>query len=46
MISKFDNIEPWRYDDMKGVEASEIGPDNFETFGKQASVPKKVKNSR
>ena len=39
MIAKFDNIEFWRYEDIKGVKASEIGPSNFGTFGKQASVP-------
>ena len=39
MIAKFDNIEPWRYEDIKGVEASEIGPDNFGTLKNQASVP-------
>ena len=36
MIAKFDNIEPLRYADIKGVEASEKGPCSFGTFERQA----------
>ena len=39
MIAKFDNIEPLRYGDIKGVEASEKGSNSFGTFEKQASAP-------
>ena len=36
MIAKFDGLEPWRCVDMKGIVASEIGPNRFTTFEKQA----------
>ena len=36
MIAMFDNIEPLRYADIKGVEASEKGPYSFGTFERQA----------
>ena len=39
MIALFDNIEPLRCEGIKGVEASEKGPNSFGTFEKQASVP-------
>ena len=36
MIAKFDGLEPWRCEDMKGIVAPEIGPKSFGTFEKQA----------
>ena len=44
MIAKFDNIEPLRYADIKGVEASGKGSNSCGTFEKQASAPKKVRS--
>ena len=39
MIAKFDGlIEPRRCVDMKGIVTSEIGPNRFTTFEKQAQV--------
>ena len=46
MIAKFDNIEPLRYADIKGVEASEKGPYSFEPFEKRASAPLKGQKFR
>ena len=35
-IAKFEGLEPWRCEDIKGVVAPEIGPKSFGTFEKQA----------
>ena len=34
--SKLDALEPRRWEDIKGIVASEIGPKSFGTFEKQA----------
>ena len=39
-IAKFDDLEPRRCEDIKGIVAPEIGPKTFETFEKQATVPR------
>ena len=43
MIAKFDDLEPWRSVDMKGIVAPEISPKSFGTFEKQGLVSR---NSR
>ena len=35
-IAKFEGLEPWRCEDIKGIVAPEIGPKSFGTFEKQA----------
>ena len=35
-IAKFEDLEPWRCEDIKAVVAPEIGPKSFGTFEKQA----------
>ena len=38
MIAKFDDLEPWRYEDIKAVQAPEEGLKSFGAFKTQASV--------
>ena len=35
-IVKFDGLEPWRCENIKGIVAAEIGPKSLGTFEKQA----------
>ena len=39
-IAKFDDLEPRRCEDIKGVVTPEISPESFGTFEKQAQGPK------
>ena len=38
-ITKFYGVEPWRYEDIKGIVEPEIGSKSFGTFEKQAPGP-------
>ena len=37
-MARFDGLELRRYEDIKGIVATEIGPKSFGTFKKQAPV--------